>query len=220
MADASISAAEPPSPSRSSRPMSTRGRPPRTPSARRKPWSSAWTASRARSTCCWRWRARRRWTSPRSPSWHLADQYLAFIAAGPEAASRACRRLPGDGGLARLPEVASCCCRARPAPRTSRRGDELAARLAFRLKRLEAMRNAAATLMTRKRLGRDIFARGMPEGVRTIRVRAVYRRHLRPAQGLRRAAPPHHQARARHPAAHGVVHQGGAPASGGAGRPI
>jgi segregation and condensation protein A len=50
-------------------------------------------------------------------------------------------------------------------------GDELAARLAFRLKRLEAMRTAAATLMTRKRLGRDIFARGMPEGVRTIRVR-------------------------------------------------
>jgi segregation and condensation protein A len=50
-------------------------------------------------------------------------------------------------------------------------GDELAARLAFRLKRLEAMRNAAAALMTRKRLGRDIFPRGMPEGVRTIRVR-------------------------------------------------
>lgn len=50
-------------------------------------------------------------------------------------------------------------------------GDELAARLAFRLKRLEAMRDAAARLMTRKRLGRDIFARGMPEGVRTIRVR-------------------------------------------------
>jgi segregation and condensation protein A len=50
-------------------------------------------------------------------------------------------------------------------------GDELAARLAFRLKRLEAMRNAAAALMTRKRLGRDIFGRGMPEGVRTIRVR-------------------------------------------------
>src|SRR5262245_26339119 len=50
-------------------------------------------------------------------------------------------------------------------------GDELAQRLAFRLKRLEAMRNAAAALMTRKRLGRDVFARGMPEGVRTIRVR-------------------------------------------------
>lgn len=50
-------------------------------------------------------------------------------------------------------------------------GEELAARLAFRLKRLEAMREAAAKLMTRKRLGYDVFARGMPEGVRTIRVR-------------------------------------------------
>lgn len=50
-------------------------------------------------------------------------------------------------------------------------GEELAARLAFRLKRLEAMRDAAAKLMTRKRLGYDVFARGMPEGVRTIRVR-------------------------------------------------
>ena len=45
----------------------------------------------------------------------------------------------------------------------------LAAYLAFRLKRLEAMREAAATLMTRKRLGRDFFARGMPEGIRLIR---------------------------------------------------
>lgn len=50
-------------------------------------------------------------------------------------------------------------------------GEELAARLAFRLKRLEAMRDAAAKLMTRKRLGYDVFARGMPEGVRTIRTR-------------------------------------------------
>jgi segregation and condensation protein A len=50
-------------------------------------------------------------------------------------------------------------------------GDELAARLAFRLMRLEAMRTAAGKLVTRKRLGRDVFARGNPEGVRTIRVR-------------------------------------------------
>lgn len=49
--------------------------------------------------------------------------------------------------------------------------DELAARLAFRLMRLDAMRKAAAQLFTRKRLGRDIFARGMPEGTRTIRER-------------------------------------------------
>ena len=50
-------------------------------------------------------------------------------------------------------------------------GEEMAARLTFRLKRLDAMRQAAAQLMTRKRLGFDIFPRGMPEGVRTIRER-------------------------------------------------
>lgn len=49
--------------------------------------------------------------------------------------------------------------------------DELAARLHFRLQRLAAMREAAARLFTRQRLGREIFARGMPEGARTIRER-------------------------------------------------
>jgi segregation and condensation protein A len=49
--------------------------------------------------------------------------------------------------------------------------DALAAALAFRLMRLDAMRTAAAQLFTRKRLGRDVFPRGMPEGVRTIRER-------------------------------------------------
>ncbi len=42
-------------------------------------------------------------------------------------------------------------------------GEELAAVLQFRLKRLEAMREAAARLVNRNRLGRDIFARGAPE---------------------------------------------------------
>lgn len=42
-------------------------------------------------------------------------------------------------------------------------GEELAAALQFRLKRLEAMRDAAAKLVNRNRLGRDVFARGMPE---------------------------------------------------------
>jgi segregation and condensation protein A len=50
-------------------------------------------------------------------------------------------------------------------------GEELAARLSFRLMRLQAMRNAAAQLMTRKRLGQDVFPRGMPEAVKTIRER-------------------------------------------------
>ena len=44
-------------------------------------------------------------------------------------------------------------------------GEELAAALQFRLKRLEAMRDAAARLVNRNRLGRDVFARGMPEMV-------------------------------------------------------
>lgn len=44
-------------------------------------------------------------------------------------------------------------------------GEELAAALAFRLQRLEAMRDAAAQLANANRLGRDVFARGMPEPV-------------------------------------------------------
>lgn len=47
-------------------------------------------------------------------------------------------------------------------------GEEMAAILAFRLQRLEAMRKVAAQLMGRDRLGRDMFGRGMPEGVRVI----------------------------------------------------
>ncbi|MGH6734618.1 MAG: segregation and condensation protein A [Methyloceanibacter sp.] len=52
-------------------------------------------------------------------------------------------------------------------------GAELAALLAFRLKRLGAMRDAAAQLMTRKRLGRDVFSRGLPEPIR-ITKNSVY----------------------------------------------
>ncbi|MGA9765576.1 MAG: ScpA family protein [Rhodomicrobium sp.] len=48
-------------------------------------------------------------------------------------------------------------------------GQELAAQLAFRLKRLDAMREALARMMGRKRLGIDLFARGMPEGIRVVR---------------------------------------------------
>jgi segregation and condensation protein A len=44
-------------------------------------------------------------------------------------------------------------------------GEDLAAHLAFQLERLQAMRDCAARLMARDRLGRDIFARGIPEDV-------------------------------------------------------
>jgi segregation and condensation protein A len=49
--------------------------------------------------------------------------------------------------------------------------DEMAARLRWRLQRLDAMRNAAARLMARDRLDRDVFARGAPEPVNVVRLR-------------------------------------------------
>ena len=47
--------------------------------------------------------------------------------------------------------------------------EELAMRLQLRLQRLGAMREAAARLMARYRLGRDVFSRGAPEGLRVDR---------------------------------------------------
>jgi segregation and condensation protein A len=47
--------------------------------------------------------------------------------------------------------------------------EEMAQRLAFRLMRLDAMRGAMAQLMTRKRLGQDVFYRGEPEVSKTVR---------------------------------------------------
>lgn len=51
--------------------------------------------------------------------------------------------------------------------------EDLAAHLAFQLERLAAMRECAAKLMARDRLGRERFQRGMPEAVGTTR-RIVY----------------------------------------------
>ena len=53
-------------------------------------------------------------------------------------------------------------------------GDELAAHLAFQLQRLEAMRDAAARLMARDQLGRDVFARGEPQAVDARRCKVVH----------------------------------------------
>ena len=100
----------------------------------------------------------------------LAEQYLAFIAN-----AKALRiELAGDylvmaAWLAFLKSRMLLPKEKSDDPLPS--GEELAAKLAFRLKRLDAMRQAAAQLMTRKRLGFDVFPRGMAEGVRTIRER-------------------------------------------------
>ena len=47
--------------------------------------------------------------------------------------------------------------------------EEIALRLQMRLQRLDAMREAGARLMGRDRLGRDVFDRGSPEGLRLVR---------------------------------------------------
>ena len=96
----------------------------------------------------------------------LTDQYLAFIADAKKlkleiaadylvmaawlAYLKSCLLLPKD------PQVD-------PSP------EELALRLQLRLQRLGAMREAGARLLARDRIGRDVFARGAPEGLRVVR---------------------------------------------------
>jgi segregation and condensation protein A len=47
--------------------------------------------------------------------------------------------------------------------------EEIALRLQLRLQRLDAMREAGARLLGRDRIGRDVFLRGSPEGLRLVR---------------------------------------------------
>ena len=47
--------------------------------------------------------------------------------------------------------------------------EEIALRLQLRLQRLDAMREARARLLGRDRIGRDVFLRGAPEGLRLVR---------------------------------------------------
>src|SRR5260221_6525044 len=52
-----------------------------------------------------------------------------------------------------------------PHPPDEPSGAELAAALTHQLQRLEAMQQAGARIMARPQLGRDVFARGAPEGL-------------------------------------------------------
>ena len=96
----------------------------------------------------------------------LVEQYLAFLEAARGerievsadylvmaawlAYLKSCLLLPGD------PE-------ADPDP------EAIAAELAQRLRRLDAMREAGERLMLRDRVGRDVFRRGAPEGLELVR---------------------------------------------------
>lgn len=103
----------------------------------------------------------------------LVDQYLDFIEQARATLEVAADYLVMAAWLAYLksalllprdPEV-------EPSP------EELALRLQLRLERLNAMREAGARLMTRDRLGRDVFPRGAPEGLRTVR-KAVWQAEI------------------------------------------
>ena len=48
-------------------------------------------------------------------------------------------------------------------------GPQMADALAFQLRRLQAMQEAGSNIMQLPRLGKDIFARGFPEGIKVIR---------------------------------------------------
>ncbi|MBS0363113.1 MAG: segregation/condensation protein A [Proteobacteria bacterium] len=98
----------------------------------------------------------------------LAEQYLAFVQQARKARfSLAADYLVMASWLAYLksrlllpkPEQP----KADEAP-----AEEVAARLAFRLAKLDAMRNAAETLRTRPQLGRDVFGRGDPEAIKVV----------------------------------------------------
>ncbi|GAA4180032.1 ScpA family protein [Shinella granuli] len=97
----------------------------------------------------------------------LAEQYLVFI----ERARKIRIELAADYLVmaAWLAYLKSRLLIPRQAKDDGPSGEEMAASLAFRLKRLEAMRDAATRLVNRNRLGRDVFARGMPEHIPTER---------------------------------------------------
>ncbi|MDB2438195.1 segregation/condensation protein A [Hellea sp.] len=96
----------------------------------------------------------------------LAEQYIAFIKSAQDlrielaadylvmaswlAYLKSRLILPKDGDEELMPEA-----------------DELAAHLAFRLQRLEAMRRASAGLFRLPQEGQAVFKRGMPEGLRS-----------------------------------------------------
>jgi segregation and condensation protein A len=81
-------------------------------------------------------------------------------------------------------------------PEADPSAEEIALRLQLRLQRLDAMRDAGARLMGRDRIGRDVFARGAPEGLRLVRKSAWQARpfDLFAAYGTvkARATPPLH----------------------------
>ncbi|ALK09331.1 segregation and condensation protein A [Blastochloris viridis] len=91
----------------------------------------------------------------------LADQYLGFV----ERAHQLRIELAADYLVmaAWLAYLKSRLLLPEPPKGEEPSAVDMAANLAFRLQRLEAIRTAAASLTTRDRLGHDVFGRGKPE---------------------------------------------------------
>lgn len=98
----------------------------------------------------------------------LAEQYLVFVhEARRRRFSLAADYLVMAAWLAYL-KSRLLLPRAERPPAEEAPAEEVAARLAFRLAKLAAMRDAAEALRTRPHLGRDIFGRGDPEAIRIV----------------------------------------------------
>ncbi|MDR3469578.1 MAG: ScpA family protein [Xanthobacteraceae bacterium] len=97
----------------------------------------------------------------------LADQYLSFI----EAARKIRLELAADYLVmaAWLAFLKSRLLLPEPATAEGPSAEEMATALANRLRRLEAIREAANSLMTRPQLMRDVFPRGEPEQIAEIK---------------------------------------------------
>jgi len=97
----------------------------------------------------------------------LADQYLGFI----EAARKLRLELAADYLVmaAWLAYLKSRLLLPEAAPGEGPSAEDMALALANRLRRLEAIRDAASKLMDRPQLGRDVFGRGAPEPIAEIK---------------------------------------------------
>ncbi len=97
----------------------------------------------------------------------LADQYLVFI----EAARKVRLELAADYLVmaAWLAYLKSRLLLPEAAPGEGPSAEDMALALASRLRRLEAIREFATKMMERPQLGRDVFARGLPEPIAEIK---------------------------------------------------
>jgi segregation and condensation protein A len=118
-------------------------------------------AGKGRSTCCSNWRGGRRSTCGGFRSSNWSTSILTMLHAGALRLELAADYLVMAAWLAYLKSLLLL-----PRDPAMQPGpEELALRLQLRLQRLGAMREAGARLMARDRLGRDVFARGAPEGI-------------------------------------------------------